>query len=273
MPLDFLAVGHLTVDRLESGCRLGGAAAYSAITAHRLGLRAGIVTSVGAEFPFFAELEGIEIHNATGEATTVFENTYRENVRSQRLLGRAASLDQSHLARVRVTEEAAVLYCPVVDEVRMPLDRLAPRGLSGVAAQGFFRQWDEKGRVTVRDWPDAADALSRADFVCLSEDDAEPQDELAARFPGIAWVVTRGAGGCRVHARGAFLDFPAFPANVVDPTGAGDVFAAAFLIALKENMPLPLAARFASGAAAIVVEGMGTSSIPCRAEVEARIGR
>jgi len=35
---DFLAIGHVTLDRFGDETRLGGGALYSAITAHRLGV-------------------------------------------------------------------------------------------------------------------------------------------------------------------------------------------------------------------------------------------
>ena len=40
------------------------------------------------------------------------------------------------------------------------------------------------------------------------------------------WVVKRGADGVRVDG----VDHPALPAEIVDPTGAGDAFAAGFLV-------------------------------------------
>jgi sugar/nucleoside kinase (ribokinase family) len=41
-----------------------------------------------------------------------------------------------------------------------------------------------------------------------------------------AWIVKRGARGVRV----AGVDYPALPAEIVDPTGAGDALAAGFLV-------------------------------------------
>jgi sugar/nucleoside kinase (ribokinase family) len=59
-------------------------------------------------------------------------------------------------------------------------------------------------------------------------------------------------------------------AKEVDPTGAGDVFAAAFLVALRERRPVPLASRFATAAASLSVEGPGLTAIASRAAVERR---
>lgn len=62
-------------------------------------------------------------------------------------------------------------------------------------------------------------------------------------------------------------------AREVDPTGAGDVFAAAFLVSLRRREAVATAARFAAAAAAISVEGFGLGAIPTRAVIEERLLR
>jgi sugar/nucleoside kinase (ribokinase family) len=59
------------------------------------------------------------------------------------------------------------------------------------------------------------------DVVFATEREQEVFGELDA-----SWVVKRGALGVRVHG----VDHPALPADVVDPTGAGDALAAGFLL-------------------------------------------
>jgi sugar/nucleoside kinase (ribokinase family) len=56
------------------------------------------------------------------------------------------------------------------------------------------------------------------------------------------WVVKRGADGCAVEAGGARDEYPARPADVVDTTGAGDAFAAGYLVGGVE-LALETAAR------------------------------
>ena len=58
----------------------------------------------------------------------------------------------------------------------------------------------------------------------------------------------------------------------MDPTGAGDVFAAAYLVRYRETSDALESARFASCAASFCVEAQGTEGIPTRAQMEERPG-
>ena len=85
-------------------------------------------------------------------------------------------------------------------------------------------------------------------------------------------AVTAGWRGLSLrHARGQREVIPGFPRQEVDPTGAGDVFAAAFLMRYQETGDPSEAAVFACCAASCVVEGLGTSTLGDRAEIERRL--
>ncbi|MGH9323691.1 MAG: PfkB family carbohydrate kinase [Vicinamibacteria bacterium] len=271
--LDFVAVGHVTVDHLASGARIGGAAAFASLSAAKLGFRAGVVSSLASDFPFWDALEGIELHYREGDRTTEFENLYEGEARRQRILAEAAPIEEKHLdsIRSRLKDDASVLYCPVVREIRAPLVPLAGRGLSGVAPQGFFRLQRPDGIVEMCEWAEARDALARADFVSMSENDSVAPEELAEDFPGRAFAITKGERGARVYSQGDIYDLPAFETVEVEPTGAGDVFAAAFLLALREKQSVLAAARFAACAGSFAVEAPGVSGLPTRRVLEARL--
>src|SRR5437763_1153320 len=81
-------------------------------------------------------------------------------------------------------------------------------------------------------------------------------------------ALTRGAHGATLFVKSEPHDVAAFPAQEEDPTGAGDVFAAALLIRLYETDNPFEAARFASGAAARSVEARGAVRVPTRAELD-----
>jgi len=82
-------------------------------------------------------------------------------------------------------------------------------------------------------------------------------------------VVTLGAAGAMAASRDAFAQHPAFAQAVVDTTGAGDTFNAAFLAAMLEGQSLQAGLRFACAAASHAVTAVGArSGMPDRATVE-----
>ena len=265
-PIEFVAVGHLAVD-LRRGARvLGGAAAYGSLAASRLGLSTAIVTTIGDDFDLLGALSGIEIHSHRHGPSTTFENVYRGATRHQKLLERAGPIEQKDLADIshRVARDPIVFYCPIAHESKAPFRRLAPRGLCGLAPQGLFRRWDDEGRIRPGVWDDAGKQLSGVDILCLSATDPPSLDaflELALdKVPVVA--VTEGELGVRIYADGRGYKVPAFPRPVVDSTGAGDVFAASLLVALRQGVSPLEAAQFASCAASFAVEREGIEGVP-----------
>lgn len=79
-------------------------------------------------------------------------------------------------------------------------------------------------------------------------------------------IVTLGSAGVQIGE----VRVGAFPAETVDPTGAGDSFCAAFAIALAEGADVVEAARVGAAAGAFTVGVAGASpSMPTRAQVDA----
>ena len=68
MAVDVVVIGHVTLDQTPRGPRPGGAAYYSAITAHRQGLRVGVLTSFGPDFPLDALPRAISVVNVPSRA-------------------------------------------------------------------------------------------------------------------------------------------------------------------------------------------------------------
>ena len=76
---------------------------------------------------------------------------------------------------------------------------------------------------------------------------------------GCHMVVKRGEQGSIVcdAATGRLIDVPAFPAAVVDTTGAGDGYCGGFLAGLVEGRPLAECAAMGTVSASYVVEACG----------------
>jgi ribokinase len=83
-----------------------------------------------------------------------------------------------------------------------------------------------------------------------------------------ALVLTLGEQGAQLGD----VRVPAFPANVVDTTGAGDAFTAAFAVALAEGLSDLEAVRWGCAAGAHMVEHPGVvPGLPTRGQLEARL--
>jgi sugar/nucleoside kinase (ribokinase family) len=82
---------------------------------------------------------------------------------------------------------------------------------------------------------------------------------------------TRGARGCEVTAEGRTTHVGVYPTRELDPTGAGDVFAAGLLLGLARGDDPVEAARLGAAAASIVVEARGGDALGRTGEAWERI--
>jgi ribokinase len=81
------------------------------------------------------------------------------------------------------------------------------------------------------------------------------------RESGVQTVVVKlGASGSAVYTGREEMRVPAFDVAAVDTTGAGDVFAGAFLAALQRRCGLREAARMANAAAGLAVQKLGATA-------------
>ncbi|MCW5874012.1 MAG: hypothetical protein KIS88_05135 [Anaerolineales bacterium] len=266
-PVDYLAIGHITIDDTPDGPRLGGSAAYAALTAQAFGLRAGILTAWGEELPAEA-LAGVAIHNIGAEHSTRFENTYIDGARTQRILQRAPELDFHFIPEAWRTA-GLVHLAPVAQEVSPRILSYFPEATRCATPQGWLREWDADGRVQSADWLEAELVLSRLDACVLGLEDigGDPAriDSMAALCPIV--VVTEGKAGAQLYSQGEISHIPAMPVSEVDPTGAGDVFAATFFLQLHRSGDAALAGQLAAQVAAHAVTRVGLAGIPTRDEL------
>jgi sugar/nucleoside kinase (ribokinase family) len=282
---EFVVVGHATRDVLPDGSwRLGGGVAYAGVTAQRLGLRVGVLTSAppDALAALRDALPEAAIVNVPASEATTFENIYSATGRRQFLRARAAPLTLDHLPPAW-TDARIVLLAPLAQEVDPAVAQAFPRALVAATPQGWLRRWDAQGAVAPGPLVVAPLLLPYVRALVLSHDDlllpdagSEQQEQADAIIAGwareVALVaVTRGAAGADLYADGGPAEsFPGVLAREVDPTGAGDIFAAALLCWLDRTGDPPAAMDFANHVAACSVERVGVESAPAVAELIAR---
>ena len=280
---DYLAIGHVTVDRNPNGSvSLGGTALYAALTAARFGLRAAILTrgnftQHGPEITealarYAAE---IDIIVQAAAAPTVFTNVIVAGRRQQTVHSWAGPIDLTGLPPA--WRSAGVIHlAPVAQEIdARQAGRLSP-DYFGATPQGWMRQWQtsRQHRVSLQPLRLPDEILGRLDAIVVnSEEHTLARDALnTVGARGIA-VVTRGAEGAQVVDRGRVIDVPAYPVPTVEDIGAGDVFAATLFLLRAEHEPTTVAARMAAAAAALRVQGHGPDAVPTREAVQEFLAR
>ncbi len=269
-PPEFLCAGHLCHDKIPGGYTPGGAVSYAGLLAARLGYRAAALTSFGQDFLFGADFLEMILQNVPAAQTTVFENIYQNGSRIQFLHGRAADLTPAHLP-AEWQKTPVVLLCPIADEVSFDFLDVFENSLVCVCPQGWMRRWDASGKVFPKSLDNWA-ALAAANIISISENDVNCDWQLIDSIGAVAnlLIVTQGALGATVFQKGQRQHFPAFPVREVNPTGAGDVFAAAFSLKYAERKELPAATAFAHAAASFCVERKGGSAFQPKEAVEER---
>jgi 1D-myo-inositol 3-kinase len=269
---DYTTVGHVTIDVLADGTRRpGGTAFYSALQASRLGLRVLILTRGAVPEierllePYRAELE-LEIQPA--EQTTTLRTSGSGATRRQRMLAWAGPILGEPCL------ETSILHlAPVAQE--SPRRWRGEARFVGLTPQGLVREWATGGGEISLTAADPAAFPQHCDALVISEVEQVSCAELVsqARRAGTVVAVTAGHRPTAVHVPGGGTLHVPTPATgeTGDDIGAGDVFAAAFFIALREGKPAPDAAAFAAAAAALRIAGPGTSAILGRSAIEARV--
>ena len=265
---DYLVIGHVTRDLYPGDDKIGGTVTFSALTAHNLGHRAGIVTCNDPTLDLSRLPGDLTIVSHPSQVSTSFENIYHDGHRRQFVRSQARVL--TCLDVPDAWKASPIVHLgPVAQEVDVALADCFSHAVLGLTPQGWMRKWDESGMVfpVVWDPPDAL--LGRADVVILSHEDVGGDMELVRAYAARTrlLVMTTGWQGATVYCDGHVRSFPAVSVHEVDPTGAGDIFAAAFLSAFYTMRDPWLAARFANCVAARSVERSGLDSVPTREEI------
>jgi 1D-myo-inositol 3-kinase len=265
-----LVCGHATLDRIGGALVPGGSVYYAAHALAALGAGVRVLTAASGDLPAAALRAdpaapgAIDAAIAAAPATTTFENAYgTDGRRRQRVLAAAPPLDPARLPAA--WRDADLLFlAPVLGEVEPgAFVRAVRTRVVGLGVQGLVREVREDGAVVPRRWEPAAAALAGVTAAFLGEDEAAAQPDLAGRLAAAVPIVvlTLGARGCDVISGGHVRHVGTHPSREVDPTGAGDVFAAAFLLALARGARPVEAARHGAAAASIAVEGRGGEAL------------
>ncbi|MBS1181619.1 MAG: ribokinase [Proteobacteria bacterium] len=296
-PFDLLAYGDPNVDYVfeaavipgpdqkvlgrNLGIFAGGTVANVACAAGRLGASVASYGRVGSDAAGVLLRQDYDVFGVSGHYVTTADHP-----------------SAAAMIMVDASGEKALIYAPMpadpLDEARfaeaagrsrvvyaMPYDLDEVRRLAAIAHEnGADVAIDIEAAVApTRERLDAL--LSLSDIVFMNEGGfraTQPGDiteatvwPLIERGPRIV-VVTLAEKGAIAVTRDGSIYQPAFPARLVDATGAGDCFNGAFLAATVAGRPIADSLAFACAAASLAVSAVGArSGIPSPTDVEAML--
>lgn len=266
-----LIAGAVTRDRFGAERRAGGAVLYAARAAAALGVQARILALAGPDADL-AALEGHDLTVAKSPHNLAFVHMFStedQNTRELRVEARPGrALSASDLPAAHAAGLDLLVLAPLLpDDLDLASFGVVRARRRALLAQGLSREVGADGRVTHAGEPPPAlrAAIDATTSVFLSEDETGGWDtgdlaSLAAAAERV--VVTRGARGATILRGETRIETSARPAEAVDSTGCGDVFAVAYMIALARGADDTRAAAIGAELASAALGLRGARPLP-----------
>lgn len=130
------------------------------------------------------------------------------------------------------------------------------RTLIVLLPQGFYRNFDNKNNVVVREFVEANEILPYMDIVIASDQDRPDILNICKKWsqnnPNLITVITEGKKGANIIRNGIetiVATIPVAEGDIVDSVGAGDTFSGAFAYQFKKTYDIVKAGKFANAIA------------------------
>jgi sugar/nucleoside kinase (ribokinase family) len=285
-PGELVATGDFVVET-------GGCAANTAVALARLGVAPAVVAKVGTDlFGDFVEQElageGVDVSGlgraeGLGTSKTVIVPVSGEDRRYIHTFGANAALEAADIAPAllpppEILSIGGYLVLPALRQAELA-EQLAAARRAGVCTV-FDVVAPADRALTVAD---VAEVLPEVDFFVPNDDEAgaltgesDPrrQAERLLELGAGTVVVTLGERGLLAMSRDETIELPAPHVELVEPSGAGDAFAAGLICGLLEGLDLRRCLELASVVGASACTRVGcTAGLCTRGEADALLER
>jgi sugar/nucleoside kinase (ribokinase family) len=250
--------------------RPGGAALYAAVTADRLGVSAGILTSHGDDFPLEHVPSRIEVVSVPSPRTTTFVHAVQPSASRHVAVDDVAAQIGPEDIPDDWRDAPLVLLAPVLREVDPRLAVGFPDATIAAMAKGWLRDRSADGAIVPVSWRDAGLAVSQLQALFISGEHAlDPDAGILDVFQEVPLgVIMAGSRGAVLFVNGERYEVRPARSREVDAVCAEEVFATTFMLRYARDGNPWDAAAAAACAAALSLEGEGHSAIPDAVRLE-----
>lgn len=261
--LDLIGVGTPSMDILytEDGMmgRFGGSVATAVVAISKWGMKTGILGRTGKDHYGMRLLGDFISHNVDvshlktdNETTSIWHIRVAEQEREVLYAEYYKPLVTLSAQDTEYIKQAKSVFVRFNNPLFREIASLA--GNSNVKLFITFHMFEpEKNN-------DSLHVLERCspEIIFINEAEAEKTGNFFVELiEKNTVVVTRGKNGCSVYKSGERTDYSTIKVKTIDPTGAGDAFAAGFIYGHLNNWPLDKAAMFANTVGAMVTMDYG----------------
>jgi len=278
-----LIVGTVAFDAIETPFGqtdkiLGGAATYIGLSASNFGIKSGIVSVVGGDFP----QKHLDLLESKGIDTTGIEIK-----KEGKTFFWSGKYHNDLNVRDTLITELNVLadFNPIVPEEFKDAEFLMLGNLHPAVQMGVIKQMPKCPKLVVLDtmnfWMDNTldellEVIKKVDVITINDEEAR---QLSGEYSLVKAahkihtmgpkyvVIKKGEHGALIFNNGNVFFAPALPLEeVFDPTGAGDTFAGGFIGYLTKTQDLSFnnmkkAVIYGSNLASFCVEKFGTEKM------------
>lgn len=264
-----LVIGGPSIDTIHFEGQMtktvGGAGLYTALAARRSGCQVSMFSPKPNPMPDFLSPLEQQLEAWMGPVVKVEDLPHftirHEDEKASYLeffIGEEERLDPSELPQdLSVYDGVHIIPLGSVRQQLRFVEACQARGAKMISSGSFMD--------LVRDYPHKVrDLIEQVDVFFLNEQEAVAifgSLDLGVTHPGKLLLITRGKSGAVVIQGQYQTELPAVPANVVDPTGAGDTFCGATLSNLLQGSHPIMAARKASALASEEVAHVGPTAL------------
>lgn len=289
LDVEAVVVGHFSLDenvgpRARVSNVLGGAPIYSGSTFSKLDLKARICSCIGEDqyerAIGFCKNLGIDYTglHVCGRKTLRFQNFYdEEGNRFQRCYNVPRKLSPKDIPKKYL--RCSVYYIsPIMNEITLNfLESIRfKENIVMLDPQGIMRRVNEDGEVSlVFEEERLIKFFEKVDIVKIGKDEAKAIGldgkellKLVRNSGAKIGIITRGKDPVIVSYEKGMFEVETIDVNVGDPTGAGDVFGAAFLTEYMRSKNVRRAVKFANIAAGLKIRYRGPEGFPTQEDIE-----
>ncbi len=254
------------------------------MAASKLGLKAGIVGCIGDDENgiFIRDLldkEGIDVTSINlmkGEKTAIVLVLVNKDGKHAFIGVHGVGIELSQSIDINKIKSSKAIYTSGHTLIRSPsldLTIEAMKKASDLSISVFFDPGPLVNKIQARILDTA---LASTDTILLNSIEAEALTkthklEQASKIllrKGIKTVVIKlGANGCYVAQEDFSIHLPGFKVHVIDTTGAGDSFNAAYIYGYLKKLPLDHIGMIANAFGALKVTKLGGTQVPSKREL------